>query len=88
MSERKYYVVEINTYNDSKKDSFGIYAYDSKTTAENLNEALAAYHGKLRTNRLDATCETTQCIVIDDYNKVMAQERFERNPEQPEPIEP
>lgn len=82
---RKYYVVEIVTYIDAKKDSYAIYAYNSKTSAENRTEAVAAYHGKMRTNMMDSTCATAQCMVIDDYNHIEAQDRFERNAEEVTP---
>ena len=75
---RKYYVIEIASYNDGKKDSYGIYAYTSKTTQENYEDACVAFYGKMRTNMADKTCATCQCFVLDEWNKHSKEDRFDR----------
>lgn len=68
----KYYLIDIETYNDGTKGSKAIYEYDTE------DEAIANFHSKMGVVMKNVKCATVLCIVINSVGGVYANENWER----------
>ena len=70
--EKQFFLVELTSYVDSTKDSYGVYAYDTE------NDAVAAFHQKLSGAMKNANYAFELCQVVNQFGVVIKSECFER----------
>lgn len=68
----KFYVIEITTYVDGSKDSYGIYPFEDKTLA------LASYHQKMSSAMKNENYKTEQILIVNSANGIEAIDMFDR----------
>lgn len=71
-----FYLIEITKYNNGTADGYGVYSYAT------LDEAVAAYHGKLRGAIVNETYASELCMIINGIGAVQRYEYWERSAEQ------
>lgn len=65
--DKKYFVVELVSFNNGDKDSYAVYPYNTR------DEAVQVYHQKISTNMKWAIVATSTVVVLDmSGNKIMS----------------